>query len=35
MALTIEEIGTYNTQGFVLVKDVLNPSDTKPVIDEL
>ena len=35
MALTIEEIGTYNTQGFVLAKDVLNPSDTKPVIDEL
>ena len=35
MALTIEEIDAYNTQGFVLVKDVLSHSDTKPVIDEL
>ena len=35
MALTIEEIDAYNTQGFVLIKDVLSPSDTKPVIDEL
>ena len=34
MALTIEEIDAYNTQGFVLIKDVLSPSDTKPVIDE-
>ena len=35
MAITSKEIDVYHRQGFVLVEGALDPSDTKPVIDEL